>query len=76
MFLTKQYYSNCLSPLNKSLFKGLLGEQPFLPSTVWCIQTCFRNTPQQYNKKSVKIDQGLDFLKVWAGEIEENSEND
>ena len=26
-----------------------------------------RITPQQYNKKSVKFDQGLDFLKVWRG---------
>ena len=26
-----------------------------------------RATPQQYNKKSVKFDQGLDFLKVWRG---------
>ena len=25
------------------------------------------STPQQYNKKSVKFDQGLDFLKVWRG---------
>ena len=24
-------------------------------------------TPQQYNKKSVKIDQGLDLLKFWQG---------
>ena len=24
-------------------------------------------THQQYNKKSVKFDQGLDFLKVWRG---------
>ena len=27
----------------------------------------FSATPQQYNKKPVKIDQGLDFLKVWRG---------
>ena len=25
------------------------------------------DTPQQYNKKPVKFDQGLDFLKVWRG---------
>ena len=25
------------------------------------------DTPQQYHKKSVKIDQGLDFLKFWRG---------
>ena len=24
-----------------------------------------RTTPQQYNKKPVKFDEGLDFLKLW-----------
>ena len=41
-----------------------------------------QTTPQQYNKKSVKFDQGLDFLKVWGGKSrktvgrrKENKEN-
>ena len=39
-------------------------------------------TPRQYNKKPVKFDQGLDFLKVWRGKskktigkTKENKEN-
>lgn len=28
-------------------------------------------TPQQYNKKTVKIGQGLDFLKFWGGKWRE-----
>ena len=31
------------------------------------------NTPQQYNKKPVKIDTGLDFLKVWRGKSKKTS---
>ena len=27
-------------------------------------------TPQRYHKKPVKIDQGLDFLKLWRGKSE------
>ena len=30
-------------------------------------------TPQQYNKKSVKFDQGLDFLNVWRGKSKKKS---
>ena len=30
-----------------------------------------RYTPQQYNKKTVKIGQGLDFLKFWRGKWRE-----
>ena len=30
-----------------------------------------KSTPQQYNKKLVKIDQGLHFLKVWRGKSKE-----
>ena len=29
------------------------------------------STPQQYNKKPVKIGQGLDFLKFWGGKPRE-----
>ena len=29
------------------------------------------NPPQQYNKKPVKFDQGLDFLKFWGGKWRE-----
>ena len=30
-------------------------------------------TPQQYNKKTVKIGQGLDFLKFWGGKLWEKT---
>ena len=30
------------------------------------------HTPQQYNKKPVNIDQGLDFLKVWRAKVSKN----
>ena len=32
-----------------------------------------RSTPQQYNKKTVKIGQGLDFLKFWGGKSRETT---
>ena len=37
------------------------GSPPPSPSPSSC------HTPQQYDKKRVKIDQGLDFLKFWQG---------
>ena len=51
--------------------KPLPGPPPYSllapPTIIKSLRVVKTNTPQQYNKKSVKFDQGLDFLKVWQG---------